>query len=112
MSYFNQQQIDGFLYGVYVCSKCGELMKFTDRFEDELYCEKCGHTCPIEDYGNEKDEYDENGYFILRDSDDCDEWYEDSSEEDLDEDSSEEDLDEDDDEEIYREETDELSHGD
>lgn len=69
MSSFNRQQIDGFLYGIYVCSVCGGLMRFTDKFEDELYCEKCGHLCRIEDYGQEKSEYDEDGNFIVNDRD-------------------------------------------
>ena len=85
-------------------------MKFTDKFEDELYCESCGHTCRTDDYGCEEDEYDEDGNYILKDEnsgDWLDELLEENEDDDEDDDNSE-----DYDGETYHEEADELSHDD
>lgn len=105
MSYFNQQQIDGFLHGIWICSRCGGFMKFTDKYEDELYCKKCGHICPIEEYGKEKPE-DDGKYVEWKNPYGEDEFCDD------DEEDEDDDTDKNYDGEIYIEETDELSHDD
>lgn len=65
MSFFNEKQIEAMKRGQYICSECGEVMKFEDEWENTLICPNCGHETPLERYGCESDEEYEKLYPTL-----------------------------------------------
>lgn len=62
MSFFNEKQIKAMKSGAYICSECGEVMEFEDKWEDTLVCPHCGHSVELENYGCEGDEKYEELY--------------------------------------------------
>ena len=44
MSIFNEKQIKAMESGTYICSECGKVMEFEDKWEDTLVCPHCGHS--------------------------------------------------------------------
>ena len=59
MSIFNEKRWLAFETGKFICAKCGAEMKFTDKWEEELLCPKCGHRIETERYGiDSEEEYD------------------------------------------------------
>ena len=62
MSIFNEKQTKAMFDREYICSKCGKLMEFEDKWEDTLICSNCGHSVDLEKYGCENEEEYENLY--------------------------------------------------
>ena len=62
MSIFNEKQIKAMESGTYICSECGNVMEFEDKWEDTLVCPHCGHSVDLDDYGCEGDNKYENVY--------------------------------------------------
>ena len=45
--------------GKYECTECHHLMVFEDeQWRDSLFCENCGYSCRLDDYGSDVDEVD------------------------------------------------------
>lgn len=56
MGFFNDKQVEAFETGRYICSECGAVMEFEDKWEDVLICPECGHSIDSDRYGCESDE--------------------------------------------------------
>lgn len=56
MGFFNDKQVEAFETDRYICSECGAVMKFEDKWEDVLICPECGHSIDSDRYGCESDE--------------------------------------------------------
>lgn len=55
-SFFNEKRLLAFETGKFICAKCGAEMKFEDKWEERLYCPKCGFKITAERYGFDSDE--------------------------------------------------------
>lgn len=55
MGFFNDKQVEAFETDRYICSECGAVMKFEDKWEDVLICPECGHSIDSDRYGCESD---------------------------------------------------------
>ena len=44
MGFFNDKQVEAFETDRYICSECGAVMEFEDKWEDVLICPECGHS--------------------------------------------------------------------
>jgi len=53
MGFFNDKQVEAFETGRYICSECGAVMEFEDKWEDVLICPECGHSIDSDRYGCE-----------------------------------------------------------
>ena len=56
MGFFNDKQVEAFETGRQICSECGAVMEFEDKWEDVLICPECGHSIDSDRYGCESDE--------------------------------------------------------
>ena len=56
MGFFNDKQVEAFETDRYICSECGAVMEFEDKWEDVLICPECGHSIDSDRYGCESDE--------------------------------------------------------
>ena len=44
--------------GEWLCRKCGAFMHFEDEAESIFFCDDCGNSVDIEDYGTDDEDYD------------------------------------------------------
>ena len=56
MSFFNEKRWLAFETGKFTCAKCGAEMKFEVKWEEHLYCPRCGYEVDAERYGFGSDE--------------------------------------------------------
>lgn len=77
MDFMNDDLKEAMLSGKYICSKCGELMEFEDKWEDILICPVCGHSVDLDHYGFENEEDYEKLYPTPEEVLGCDEDIED-----------------------------------
>ena len=59
MGFFNDDKVNALKTGDYICKVCGARMEFEDEWEDVLICPECGFDISLDQYGFDKEEYDE-----------------------------------------------------
>lgn len=64
-SFFNEKRLLAFETGKFICAECGAEMMFEDKWEEHLYCPKCGYKVTAERYGFDSEEEYEAQYPTL-----------------------------------------------